>query len=248
MRTMADSTVADDLPVGKDLYAGYLDGAYANVEAIRARFPNVPVVECVVNPGNNAGVCGDGPPDNGAWPEWVTWVQHRRGAEIEPTIYTDADQWEAGKAAFAAAGVPEPLWWIADWTGSAAEPPPGAVALQYASPDTGSGGHYDLSTVATHWPGVDPEPAPAPPPNHPVPPPDPTMRWREASPLPELSAGVKGPAVKLLQLVLDGAGFGPVATDGMFGPLTGAAVARFQSAHHLLVDQIVGPQTWAALA
>ncbi len=39
-----------------------------------------------------------------------------------------------------------------------------------------------------------------------------------------------------------------VATDGIFGPATEAAVRSFQSQRHLAVDGIVGPKTWAALA
>jgi peptidoglycan hydrolase-like protein with peptidoglycan-binding domain len=39
-----------------------------------------------------------------------------------------------------------------------------------------------------------------------------------------------------------------VATDGIFGPATEAAVRSFQGQRHLAVDGIVGPKTWAALA
>ena len=45
---------------------------------------------------------------------------------------------------------------------------------------------------------------------------------------------------------LNDAGHGPVATDGVYGPATAAAVRRFQAANGLTADGIVGQQTWAA--
>ena len=61
-----------------------------------------------------------------------------------------------------------------------------------------------------------------------------------------LCAGSSGPWVELLQSVLGKAGF-PVAVDGVFGPLTRAAVAEFQRQSGLTPDGIAGPLTWAAL-
>jgi peptidoglycan hydrolase-like protein with peptidoglycan-binding domain len=62
-----------------------------------------------------------------------------------------------------------------------------------------------------------------------------------------LSWGSSGPEVQQLQQQLKDAGFffGPL--DGKYGPLTSAAVERFQNAHGLKADGIAGPATLAAL-
>jgi len=65
--------------------------------------------------------------------------------------------------------------------------------------------------------------------------------------LPVLSQGSEGQFVTRLQALLNQVSNAGVAEDGIFGPLTDAAVRDFQTARHLLVDGIVGPQTWAAL-
>jgi hypothetical protein len=51
----------------------------------------------------------------------------------------------------------------------------------------------------------------------------------------------RGPSVRLLQRRLG------VSVDGVFGPGTFRAVRRFQRAHALIADGVVGPATWAAL-
>lgn len=62
-----------------------------------------------------------------------------------------------------------------------------------------------------------------------------------------LRMGSSGPAVELLQLALNRAGFGELETDGVFGPLTDRALRRFQSAHELVADGIAGRETHRAL-
>lgn len=64
---------------------------------------------------------------------------------------------------------------------------------------------------------------------------------------PALRAGLSGTSVRALQTRLQQLGFNPGGLDGAFGPNTEAAVRRFQAAHHLQNDGVVGPQTWRAL-
>lgn len=156
MRKMYDSTSATAVPADGDLYAGYVDGNYRSYEAMVARFPGKTVVPIAVSPSTNAGTVFDGPPDNSAWPQVVGWVQMRRRAGVDPTVYTDLSSWTTGMAAFRAANEAYPHWWIAQWNG-VADVPAGMVAHQYQSVSN----RYDTSAVADVWPGVDNPGAPA---------------------------------------------------------------------------------------
>lgn len=83
---------------------------------------------------------------------------------------------------------------------------------------------------------------PAPPP---PPPPAPTGDWTVAD-LGVWKRGMKGTRVRLVQGALH-AHRVPVVIDGDFGPGTDGGVRRFQGAHGLKVDGIVGPNTWRRL-
>lgn len=67
------------------------------------------------------------------------------------------------------------------------------------------------------------------------------------SSLPSLKQGAKGEQVKLLQTLLEKHGLRTGGADGNFGPMTHAAVVKFQLAHGLGGSGLVGPQTWALL-
>src|SRR5687767_3144027 len=58
--------------------------------------------------------------------------------------------------------------------------------------------------------------------------------------------GDTGPRVSSVQFLLRDRGFG-VTADGIFGPLTDGAVRQFHGQNGLVVDGIVGNQTWPAL-
>src|SRR4029453_12413168 len=53
--------------------------------------------------------------------------------------------------------------------------------------------------------------------------------------------------VRQLQRGLRNGAYEPGPVDGLYGPLTEGAVRRFQQAHSLTIDGVVGPQTGAAL-
>src|SRR5262245_8792004 len=70
-------------------------------------------------------------------------------------------------------------------------------------------------------------------------------------PMPKLSEGSKGDAVRSLQEVLTRGAFGlwkttPKGIDGIFGPNTAASVRAFQSWARLDPDGVVGQETWDA--
>lgn len=56
-----------------------------------------------------------------------------------------------------------------------------------------------------------------------------------------IKKGCKGKSVKIWQIIL-----GNVTVDGDFGPATEAATRKWQAAHNLESDGIVGPLTWKA--
>jgi hypothetical protein len=94
-------------------------------------------------------------------------------------------------------------------------------------------------------PGGIPSPVPTKPPVF-----DPAHQLFGLYPVDPYKATVKlnstGDLVKYLQGVLNKKG-AKLALDGFFGPVTNTAVKAYQTATHIVVDGIVGAQTWAKI-
>jgi peptidoglycan hydrolase-like protein with peptidoglycan-binding domain len=73
------------------------------------------------------------------------------------------------------------------------------------------------------------------------------MSTHATSALPTIAEGATGPNVRWLQYLLVRRTLSDNQSDGIFGPVTKAAVEEFQHDEHLTVDGIVGPATWSAL-
>ena len=66
-------------------------------------------------------------------------------------------------------------------------------------------------------------------------------KTKEEISMPTIKKGCKGKSVKIWQIII-----GNVNVDGDFGPATEAATRKWQAAHKLEADGIVGPKTWRA--
>lgn len=155
-RTMYDSVTAAHIPRTAELVAGYDTGPYAWSAADWARFRGAVHVHISTRDGQYVGHVFDVEPGAGSIAGAVAYVRARRAAGVDPTVYCNASTWPAVRAAFDRAGVAQPHYWIAKYDGHA-ELLAGAVAKQYANPDVHRAGHFDLSVVADHWPGIDTE-------------------------------------------------------------------------------------------
>lgn len=63
----------------------------------------------------------------------------------------------------------------------------------------------------------------------------------------QVESGISGNAVAVVQLLLNANLDTGLSIDGAYGPKTKAAIQKFQAAHKLSPDGIVGKDTWAAL-
>ena len=142
-----------DIPINTPIVAGYVDGTYRWSDADWGRFPDAVHVRIAVLATTNDGHVLDVEQGNATPDQAPAWVAARRAAGFDPTVYVNLANVQAVRAAFVAAGVPEPHYWLAHYDNDPTIPP-GYVAKQYANPPL-AGAHYDASSVADFWPGVD---------------------------------------------------------------------------------------------
>lgn len=262
MPDMADAVDWTAIPADAGAVCGYIDGAkYPWPADAWAHFEGRPVLRVSVLADPDAegfdAETGDAPND-----EVATAVAVRVARGQPSVVYANRSTLPAVTAALRAKSVawlPPSSWpapgaylWVAD-PNIAPGSVPVTVPVQPVAVQDRWEHTYDLSTLYGGWlpavleasaPAPAPEPTPVPAPE-PTPVPAPAVAYHPAPDLPQLAEGDHGPAVEVLQLLLNSAGAGPIAVDGYFGPGTKAAVSRFQHSHDLGVDGIVGPLTWA---
>ena len=155
-RRCADSVTPANLPPGFDLYGGYDDGNYNNVNAIKAMYPNKTVIHFTVFASDNFGDILDVENGDATPAQAPGWVKMRRAAgHGGPLVYCSEATWSQVRQAFQSAGVPEPGYWIAGYPGSVGHALyPGSIAHQWIDY-----GPYDESIVVDYLPGIDPVPS-----------------------------------------------------------------------------------------
>jgi len=161
MRTMYDALNPLNIPDDVEMAASYDDGSNEPPQNWAKRFPaTTRIVVIAREPADNRGDVLDAGDNGVTGEELLSWVRLRRAnGYAYPTGYCNLSEYEGYRAIFDAAKEPQPLWWVADYSGSPHEIP-GAIAVQYIDYVALKTG-YDLSLVADYWPGIDPAPIPA---------------------------------------------------------------------------------------
>lgn len=265
------SLIKKNAPTRIDGVLGYVDGLYKWSLSDWALFSGILQAGIAVHASTDAGTILDCETGDASPAQCPGWVQMRRKAGVDPTVYCNKSTWPAVRQAFQSAKIAEPHYWIAEYDNDPA-PIPGAVAKQWYNDDHLG---FDRSSVAGAWPGVDSAHAPL----------DANVvKLQELlnqngahlsvdgdkgphtksaftaamSHVGTLSQGASGTYVKLLQAMLNTWGslkLGQLSVDGQFGPATAHVVKSFQAARHVPHSVVnghgdgnVGPATKAALA
>lgn len=160
MVTMYDAVTASNIPRDADVVAGYIDGKYAWSHDDWNLFPpSTPRITIAVFASTVGGHALDVEHGDATAVQSVDWVLRRRAQGMSnPVVYCSriGDStygWPAVRKAFWDRGVKEPLYWIADYTGTP-HLVQGSIATQYKD-----AGPYDMSITDGVWPFVPRRPA-----------------------------------------------------------------------------------------
>jgi|SRR5215469_2087596 len=160
---MYDSITATDIPLTAEMVAGYLPPSkFAWSDDDWSLFPKAVKVRIAVRGDVTDGHVLDVEQGDATSVQAVSWVLMRRHMGADPTVYCNIRTFPSVVAAFNAAHVALPHFWVAHYDGQAVLTD-GYIAKQYTD-SPANGGHYDLSVVADYWPGVDSPPTPPAPP------------------------------------------------------------------------------------
>ena len=145
MTTLYDSIDPTKIPKDAQVVAGYVGGTWPTFAKLPALFPNALLVSIAINASEDADVLdveqGDATPAQAP-----AWVIRQRSLGRHPTVYCSRSPWADVQRAFDAPNVPQPDYWIADYT-SAEHLLPGSVATQWTD-----AGPYDISVTNGTWP------------------------------------------------------------------------------------------------
>lgn len=153
---MADAVTVSNLPDGMDLYAAYVNGRYANLAQVKARFPGKTVIAITVMASANIGDCLDVENGDAIPGDAPGWVRRRRlQGHDGPLVYCSESAWSSVKGAFAAARTDQPGYWVAGYPGAEGDAiPVGTVGHQWIDHN----GQWDESIMVDYLPGIDPAP------------------------------------------------------------------------------------------
>jgi Putative peptidoglycan binding domain len=248
--TMFDDVNVSLLPASATAVAGYVDGRFANIGQIRAKFPHAEILDIAVFASDDA-TCLDVEPTDATIAQIFGWFKRQQARKVwRPVIYSSVSNINSIVPTMTANGFARTVYrlWSAHYTFQPHICGPNTCNLTRWPCDATQwtnralGRSLDQSQCVSSFFGTTPPPPPPPP-----------SDWtaKMIANLPVLQLGMQdtagsGRKIHRLQGLLTALG-SPVTIDGDFGPSTESAVRAQQHAFGLSADGVVGQATWTAL-